>query len=590
MKIGIRVLLSIAIFLNSIGGYSYADGIDIEINGRDFGGELGAFLGEDSIYVDAEKMAEKLSYDFDWNLNDQSINLLKDGSNLKLYLNDKKGNFNGKPIETRHHVLVRNNRAYTSLDIYSVYLEKLIYIDYDYSNISIFDQEEVREDFFNETKNRSLNKKLRDFMSLYEEEQNFQGAVLVAKNDEILLNEAFGLSNRELNLKNYPQTKFGIGSLTKQFIGVGIIQMKTRGKLEFDHTIDRYLEGFKYGSEISIHQLLTHTSGLKDITKTEDFYNLEDSSVDLILDLVKDEDLKASPGQVMDYNHINYIILTKILEVVSGETLEDYLYKNIFEPLSMKNTGFAYGSRPGFLLATPYDGYIDLYEIDDSIMLSKLHGAGSMYSTVEDMYRWTEALEGEEILSKEEKEILFRGYEDMGNMTKYSYGLMVGKLGKYNFYQHDGSTLGFSSLVSKIDEKDLTVVILGNKRKMDLYKINGGLQRISQGGKVDLDSISKFPTEIKIDKKAYENYKGTYSLTSPIDGFVFSMKIFQEGEDLFLQVDNQDPIGIYPMGDDSFFTREIEASLKFHLGDGRAEAVTLTQMDVEFYGKRKNNN
>lgn len=589
---GKRWLLLFFTLIVLIGGNtsSYGEAVSLKIDGKDYGTSIGVLVGPETIYVDMAKLANELGYYFRFDQAEGLVNLVGGDKNLSLYVGRTEGLLNGQVIDLTYPIRLEGARVYSSLDLYSDYLNKLVYIDYDYLNISLEGKTENRESFFKRSDKLELSKELEDFIGLYEEKQNFQGAVLVARDDEILLNRGFGYSNRELAIKNDSQTKFPISSLTKQFLGVGIIKMKTGGKLDFNDPISKYIGGFKSGDKISIHNLLTHTSGLKDITRSYEFYQLEDSSGEKVLDLVRGEDLIFEPGEKMEYNHVNYIVLGEILEKLSGQTLEDYFYYNFFKPLGMKSTGLAYGKRSGFNIATPYEGYMDLYEIEDKIMLSKLHGAGSIYSTVEDMYRWTEALEGEVILSKEEKEILFKGYEDMGNMTKYSYGLMVGELGKYNFYQHDGSTFGFSSLLSKIDEKDLTVIILANKRQMDLYKINGGLQRISQGAKVDLDGIPKFPKEIKLDKKAYENYEGTYSLTSPIDGFVFSMKVFQKEEELFLQVDNQDPIRIYPMGNDSFFTREIEASLKFHLEDGRAEALTLTQMDVKFYGKRKNNN
>lgn len=198
----------------------------MKIDWKDCGTSIGVLVGPETIYVDMAKLANELDYYFSFDQAEGLVNLVGGDKNLSLYVGRTEGLLNGQVIDLTYPIRLEGARVYSSLDLYSDYLDKLVYIDYDYLNISLEGKTENRESFFKRSDKLELSKELEDFIGLYEEKQNFQGAVLVARDDEILLNRGFGYSNRELAVKNDSQTKFPISSLTKQFLGVGIIKMK----------------------------------------------------------------------------------------------------------------------------------------------------------------------------------------------------------------------------------------------------------------------------------------------------------------------------------------------------------------------------
>ncbi len=543
-------------------------------------------LLDGSIFLPLREISEELGYEVKWN-DDRSIDLIKDDESLKIHADSKDVVLNGNSGSLIHAPVIRNDRTYASIDFFSDYLDTIAALSNGNTNISIDSKRDVSEDIFSESKDEVLKNKLKEFMKVYTENQNFQGSVLVARGNEILLDEGFGYSNAELGIKNDSQTKFAIGSITKQFVSTGIVQLEEKGLLKFDDAVGKYVDGLKYGNDITIHNLLTHTSGLVNATDLPEFYNLTDGSSMDVINLIKDSDLIFNPGEQFSYSNTNYILLGMILEKVSGEPMEDYFQNHFFIPSGMKDTGITYGKNPANI-ATPYQGYIDIYEVDDKPLIANAYGAGSVHSTVEDMYRWNKALEEEEVLSKEAKEKLFKGYVNMGGAIDYAYGWMTGEDENGKYYMHDGSTLGFASLSYKNITSDTTIIILSNRRMQDVYGIRTYLESILSGNDIEYSQVPRLPKETEMNKEDFEKYTGRYIVYNPLTMSDMVMDVFAEEGSFFLQVEGQEKIQIYPEGNDKFFMKQLDAHMVFGLNEeGIPEKITFTQMGMDFKGYKE---
>ncbi|OAB27744.1 hypothetical protein PMSD_23235 [Paenibacillus macquariensis subsp. defensor] len=217
----------------------------------------------------------------------------------------------------------------------------------------------------------------------------FSGAVLVAQKGEVLLTKGYGFSNLEHNVPNHSKTKFRIGSMTKQFTAVAILHLFEMNNLNIHDGINKYLSGYPNGQSISVHHILTHTSGISNLNY---FHSMRQYiTTEKLVGRFKDLPLLSFPGEQFSYSNAGYILLAYILEKITGMSYEDYLRTYLFEPLSMKSTGCDNFRN---ILKDRASGYSLWEEVSNTefIDMSTAHGAGNLYSTVEDLFLWDRAL------------------------------------------------------------------------------------------------------------------------------------------------------------------------------------------------------
>jgi CubicO group peptidase (beta-lactamase class C family) len=180
------------------------------------------------------------------------------------------------------------------------------------------------------------------YLKAYLETGYFMGTVLVARAGDVLLSNGYGLANLEHNVSNTPQTKFRLGSITKQFTATAILQLQEQGLLQVDAPIATYLPSYPNGEQITVHHLLNHTAGIPSYTSFPDYS--QKMSIAMTLDELiawfSDKPLEFTPGDRHNYSNSGYALLTKIIEAVSGQTYADYLQHHIFEPLEMTSSGY----------------------------------------------------------------------------------------------------------------------------------------------------------------------------------------------------------------------------------------------------------
>ncbi|MFW6160982.1 MAG: serine hydrolase domain-containing protein, partial [Acidobacteriota bacterium] len=301
--------------------------------------------------------------------------------------------------------------------------------------------------------------KVVEYLNAHVELRTFNGSVLIAKNGQILFSRGFGMANFELDVPNTPKTKFRLGSVTKQFTAMLIMQLEEKGKLSVDDPLAKYIPDYPNGNKITIHHLLTHTSGVPSFTGFPEYKEIQVQPLSLeeIIALFKEKPLEFEPGAKHAYSNSGYILLGFILEEVSGKPYDLLLRENIFDPLGMNDSGYDWNK---LILKHRASGYsIDKGEFvnDSYIDMHIPHAAGALYSTVEDLYTWDRALYTERLLTRDSLDKMFTPF-----LENYAYGWGVGELYGRKRISHGGGINGFVSNISRFPDDDACIVILSN--------------------------------------------------------------------------------------------------------------------------------
>ncbi len=313
----------------------------------------------------------------------------------------------------------------------------------------------------------------------------FNGTVLVAQRGRVIYERAFGFANLEWNIPNGLRTKFEIGSMTKQFTALLVLQFVNQGRLKLDGHIADYLPYYRQdtGRRVTVYQMLSHTSGIPNFLALPGFlegaasrtkYSVEDFARKYC-----SGDLQFEPGSKFAYSNSGYFLLGAILEQVSGQSFEQLLKERILSPLRMNDSGYAHRAP---ILAHRASGYERTAEglrnarfYDMSIPFA----AGAMYSTVEDLYRWDQALYTDRLLPAKMRDLLFRP-----NLESYGYGwaILIPAAGSpfagEAIPMHGGAIFGFQSLIERIPSQKDLVVLLDNTESPKLLEIALDIKRV----------------------------------------------------------------------------------------------------------------
>lgn len=247
--------------------------------------------------------------------------------------------------------------------------------------------------------------KIDELMTLANKYRLFNGSVLVAENGKVIYKKGFGLANMEWNIPNTPETRFRLGSITKQFTATLILQLVEQGKVKLDGRLSDYLPEYRkdVGEKVTVHQLLNHTSGIPSYTSQPGFLkdvSRNPYSVDEFVKKFASNSLEFEPGSKFSYNNSGYFLLGAIIEKVTGQPYEKVLKEKIFDPLGMKSTGYDHYATILEKRASGYEKTPEGYANAPYLDMSLPYSAGSMYSTVEDLYLWDQALYTDRVLCR----------------------------------------------------------------------------------------------------------------------------------------------------------------------------------------------
>ncbi len=232
--------------------------------------------------------------------------------------------------------------------------------------------------------------------------QQFTGAVLVAKSGAAVFDRAYGLANREWEIPNTPATHFRIGSITKQFTAVAILLLEERGLLKLADPVSTHMRNAPATwSNITLHHLLTHMSGLPNVTNDPEFFlwKSQPATALVMISRFRDLPLDFAPGSRHAYSNSNYLVLGHLVEKLTGQRFGDFLRENVLTPLGLKDSGIDSNER---ILPRRASGYVrngDEFQNASYSHMSVPHAAGAMYSTTHDLWRWSQAVFGDKLLS-----------------------------------------------------------------------------------------------------------------------------------------------------------------------------------------------
>jgi CubicO group peptidase (beta-lactamase class C family) len=341
--------------------------------------------------------------------------------------------------------------------------------------------------------------KIQEVLALAHKYRQFHGSALVATNGKVIYKGAFGMANIEWNIPNTPDTKFRLGSITKQFTAMLTLQLVEQGKLKLDGKVSEYLPDYRkdVGDKVTIHHLLTHTSGIPSYTSQPGFFenvSRNPYKVDEFVKKYASGDLDYEPGTKYTYNNSGYFLLGAIIERVTGKPYEQVLKENIFDPVGMKNTGYDHhdtliSKRASGYRKTP-TGYANALYLDMSIP----YAAGSLYSTVEDLYLWDQALYTDKLISAQSKALMYKPF-----LQDYAYGWAVRNASfKQNdqpvqVIEHGGGINGFTTLIQRFPKEKNLIVLLDNTGTGSLGRLTEIIAKILYNQPYDPPKLSIVP-------------------------------------------------------------------------------------------------
>lgn len=313
-------------------------------------------------------------------------------------------------------------------------------------------------------------------------ENSFNGTILVKKKDKTIYHKSFGIADREENTPIVNDTQFAIASITKLFTSVIILQLVEEGEIDLDKNISDYVPEYEgpAGDKVSIHHLLTHTSGIQNCEEIQSEGNhipdvyLDEISTDELLHKYCSGDQITTPGSAFNYNNGDYIILGKIIEKVTNISYQEALEQRILKPLKLEHSGLITMSNTIENLAQGYkwNKEISSFENDPEKLLQNYYSSGAMYSTTEDLAKFSQALfYRKTLLSEESIRLLIQTYPES---RSYGYGVWS-RYSQYNntvvnVIQRFGRIWGVNTLISHFIGHDITIIVLANTDKVSVSR------------------------------------------------------------------------------------------------------------------------
>ncbi len=348
--------------------------------------------------------------------------------------------------------------------------------------------------------------KVEEYMAVRTSRDHFSGTILIARAGRPIVRKAFGKANLELDVPSSIETKYRLGSVTKQFTAACILILQERGKLKLSDPIHKYLSSApKTWDAITIEHLLTHTSGIHNYTDAPDFPRR--MTIPQTLDeLVKSfmvPPLDFKPGAKFRYSNSGYIVLGKIIEKASGQSYEAFLKSAILDPLGMRDTGY---DHSGTILKGRASGYSRLLGLVTTnaayIDMSLPHAAGSLYSTVDDLLKWDQGLSPGVLLSKASLDAMFKA-----GQSDYGFGWSIKRKLGTTCNEHGGRIPGFVAMIMRFPAERLLIVVLSNQDSTPIGRVGDDLAAITLGKPY---LVPRAPKPIPVAQEILDRYAGEY--------------------------------------------------------------------------------
>jgi CubicO group peptidase (beta-lactamase class C family) len=398
-------------------------------------------------------------------------------------------------------------------------------------------------------------------------------AVLVAQNGDIIYQNGFGYADVENKIPITTDAIFKIGSISKQFTAAAILKLQEEGKISTEDKLSKYIPDFPRGDEVTIYQLLTHTSGIHNYEYSPNFLLLEPISPEALIKKIKTFPYDFNPGERYQYNNSGYFILGYLVTKISGRSLGEYLNEIFFKPLEMNNTGIY---ESGIKLKNEASEYsLENGTVKKAVYqdMSWALGVGNIYSTVKDLYRWNEAIFNGKVLSEKSMNTAFtQTVLNNNKKVDYGYGWMLSPSRGMLFIGHSGMSSGFTSYLERQPENNLTVCILCNSRPTP-----EGINPISNSKSISefilWNKMEKQPTfdlDTLVTENILKKYVGRYNYGN---GAVILVTL-KEGQ-LYGQLTGQPWFILIPYSSDGFYVKGAETTFKFVIDTSGVDSYVI---------------
>jgi CubicO group peptidase (beta-lactamase class C family) len=406
-------------------------------------------------------------------------------------------------------------------------------------------------------------------------------AVLVSQKGNVIYKKAFGLADIELNVPMQPDMVFRIGSITKQFTAVSILQLMEQGKLGLQDEITKFIPDYPTQAyKITIEHLLTHTSGIQSYTGMKTFQDMirKDMKPEEVIDIFKNQPMEFAPGTKWNYNNSGYFLLGYIIEKASGKSYPQYLEENIFKPLGMTNSYYGSNNRIIHNRASGYQPGKDGIVNADIMSMTIPYAAGSIQSTVEDLFKWHQAVHSYKLVKKESLEKAFTEYKLAdGKGAHYGYGWALNSVQGSPTIEHGGGINGFLTNALYLPNEDVFVAVFSNSNAKSPNEVSIRLAAATIGKPYNYK-------EIALDDASLDSYTGVYESE---DGS--QRTITREGKQLFSQRTGGAKNVIKAYAPSKFFFTSSLATLEFEKDpQGKFSQVTSSERSSVIVWKKTN--
>lgn len=419
---------------------------------------------------------------------------------------------------------------------------------------------------------------LDSLMRQYAAHKKFNGSVLVAKGGRILLEQGYGYKNVAAKTLATAADLYQYGSVTKQFTAVLMLKLQEAGKLNLEDKLSKYFPQLSFADSVTLHHLLTHTSGIFNYTNDARFMNMEavkPTTQSRIFEIFGGKPLAFTPGSKFSYSNSNYMLLGYIAEKVTGKKYETLVRQYILQPAGMSTAGFDFAALKSGNKSTGYNFINGEQAFAAGIVDSSAsYAAGALYGSVYDLYAWHNAMQGGKILSAKSWKQFYTPLLD-----HYALGIAVDSLYGRQYVSHGGGIFGFVSEFLRFPSENLVVVVLSNNSSLRIGDLSKALAGLALGQQVAWPGEKK---EITLPVAILNTYVGEYEVAP---NFILTLTV--ENGQLMAQATGQAKNPLFARSETRFFLKVVEAETEFHKdADGKVTGLTLFQGGRELPGKK----
>jgi CubicO group peptidase (beta-lactamase class C family) len=420
----------------------------------------------------------------------------------------------------------------------------------------------------------TLEKKVDELFNAYAV-QGFSGSILLASHGKPLISKGYGYANAEWQIPNSPQTKFRIGSLTKQFTAMLVMQLRERGRLRLEDSVCLHMEPCPAAwKPVTVHHLLTHTSGIPTYTALPAWREVMrlPRTTEQIVALFRDLPLGWTPGERYAYNNSGYFLLGVVIEKITGKKYEEVLQEMILAPLGMTDTGYDWPQR---IIPRRASGYVGNAPRTNApaIDMQQPFAAGAMYSTVEDLLKWDQALSTETLLPAAAQTIMWTPL-----LNNYASGWSIVEPSAATFGHrrmfHGGRIEGFSAYIAREPESRVTVIVLSNNETASAVPPGRDLLALYYGQPYTVPAVETVVKAIvPVDPAVLDDYAGKYE---PAPGTILT--VAREEDILTVQLTGGRKVELFPASASAFFAKAVDLMMTFERdASGKVTHVSITQ-------------